>query len=58
MTVLDWAIVVGFLLTMLVRRSGVITDCELVELRYSGRPAAALRAFMACLYLRAGLGPR
>jgi Na+/proline symporter len=32
------------------RRSGVMTDAELVELRYAGRPAAALRAVRA-LYL-------
>jgi solute:Na+ symporter, SSS family len=32
------------------RRSGVLTDAELVELRYTGRPAAALRATRA-LYL-------
>src|SRR5690606_3589547 len=29
------------------RRSGVLTDAELVELRYAGRPAAALRATRA-----------
>lgn len=29
------------------RRSGVLTDAELIELRYQGRSAAALRAFKA-----------
>jgi SSS family solute:Na+ symporter len=29
------------------RRAGVLTDAELVELRYSGRPAALLRGFRA-----------
>ena len=32
------------------RRSGVMTDAELIELRYAGKPAAALRATRA-LYL-------
>ena len=32
------------------RRSGVMTDAELIEVRYAGRPAAALRATRA-LYL-------
>lgn len=30
------------------RRAGVITDLELVDLRYSGRPARVLRGFRAC----------
>ncbi|MFH1723859.1 MAG: sodium:solute symporter family protein [Elusimicrobiota bacterium] len=30
------------------RRSEVLTDAELIELRYEGRPAAFLRAFKAC----------
>jgi len=29
------------------RKSGVLTDAELIELRYSGKPAAFLRAFKA-----------
>ena len=32
------------------RRAGVLTDVELIELRYAGRPAAFLRGFRA-LYL-------
>src|SRR2546422_762907 len=32
------------------RRAGIMTDVELAELRYSGRPAAFLRGFRA-LYL-------
>ena len=39
-----------FLFARLWRRSGVMTDVELAELRYSGRPAAFLRGFRA-LYL-------
>jgi solute:Na+ symporter, SSS family len=39
-----------FLFSRLWRRSGVTTDIELAELRYSGRPAAFLRGFRA-LYL-------
>ena len=39
-----------FLFARLWRRSGVTTDIELAELRYSGRPAAVLRGFRA-LYL-------
>jgi SSS family solute:Na+ symporter len=34
-----------FLFARLWRRSGVTTDIELAELRYSGRPAAVLRGF-------------
>ncbi len=34
-----------FFFARLWRRAGVITDVELVELRYSGRPAVALRIF-------------
>jgi Na+/proline symporter len=30
------------------RRAGVLTDLELVDLRYSGRPAILLRRFRAC----------
>jgi solute:Na+ symporter, SSS family len=45
-----WSLVASGLLTVfffakLWRRSGVITDVELTELRYSGRPASFLRAF-------------
>jgi SSS family transporter len=36
-----------FLFSRFWRRSRVLTDNELIELRYSGRPAAALRAFKA-----------
>ncbi len=36
-----------FLYARLWRRSGVLTDLEFYELRYSGRPAAFLRAFRA-----------
>jgi Na+/proline symporter len=36
-----------FLFARLWRRSGVVTDAELTELRYGGRAAAALRVFKA-----------
>ncbi len=36
-----------FLFARLWRRAGIVTDVELAELRYHGRPAAALRAFRA-----------
>jgi len=36
-----------FFFSRLWRRAGIITDLELIELRYSGRPAAALRGFRA-----------
>jgi len=47
-----WSFAVGhmlavFLLARLWRRAEVVTDVELTELRYSGRPAAVLRAFRA-----------
>jgi Na+/proline symporter len=50
-----WNAVCGGMLTVfffarLWRRAGIMTDVELVELRYSGRPAAFLRGFRA-LYL-------
>ncbi|HTW63915.1 MAG TPA: sodium:solute symporter family protein [Bryobacteraceae bacterium] len=50
-----WSFVAGGMLTVffyarLWRRSGVMTDIEFTELRYSGRPAAFLRGFRA-LYL-------
>lgn len=38
-----------FLFSRLWRRAGVVTDAELMELRYSGRWAASLRAFKALL---------
>lgn len=38
---------VTFFFARLWRRAGVITDVELVEIRYSGRPARALRGFRA-----------
>ena len=50
-----WSFVAGGMLTVffyarLWRRSGVMTDIEFSEIRYSGRPAAFLRGFRA-LYL-------
>ncbi|HJL18831.1 MAG TPA: sodium:solute symporter family protein [Sandaracinaceae bacterium LLY-WYZ-13_1] len=47
-----WVYAVAFLLMALVlggpwRRAGVITDAQLAELRYHGRPAALLRGFKA-----------
>ena len=50
-----WSFVLTGMLTVFVyarlwRRSGVTTDVELYELRYSGKPAALLRGFRA-LYL-------
>ncbi len=50
-----WAFLLTGMLTVFVyaklwRRSGVLTDVEFYELRYSGKPAAFLRAFRA-LYL-------
>jgi SSS family transporter len=47
-----WSFVFGGVLTaifyaVLWRRSGVITDIEFTELRYSGKPAAILRGFRA-----------
>src|SRR3989337_2498937 len=39
-----------FFFARLWRRAGIMTDVEFAELRYSGRPAAALRGFRA-LYL-------
>ncbi|HET7876538.1 MAG TPA: sodium:solute symporter family protein [Methylomirabilota bacterium] len=48
-----WSFVMSGMLTVffyarLWRRAGVMTDAEFAELRYSGRPAAFLRAFRAC----------
>ncbi len=50
-----WNFVFGGMLTVfffarLWRRAGIMTDVELVELRYSGKPAAFLRGFRS-LYL-------
>jgi Na+/proline symporter len=42
-------VLMAVLLAKLWRRAGVVTDMELTELRYSGRPAAALRAGRAFL---------
>lgn len=50
-----WSFAVGGMLTVFLfarlwRRAGVMTDVELAELRYSGKPAAFLRGFRA-IYL-------
>ncbi len=50
-----WNIALGgllgvFLFSRLWRRAQVLTDNELIELRYSGRPAAFLRGFKACWF--------
>ena len=55
-----WNFLAGGLLTVffyarLWRRSGVMTDIEFSEIRYSGRPAAFLRGFRA-LYLSLPIG--
>ncbi|MBN2492660.1 MAG: Na+:solute symporter [Planctomycetes bacterium] len=47
-----WHYVLGqtlavFLFSRFWRRAGVLTDNELIELRYAGKPAAGLRAFKA-----------
>ncbi|MGH7560180.1 MAG: sodium:solute symporter family protein [Gemmatimonadales bacterium] len=42
-------VLLAVLLAKLWRRAGVLTDMELTELRYGGRPAAALRATRAFL---------
>jgi len=39
------ALLVAFLFSKLWRRSGVLTDAEIIELRYGGKSAAALRLF-------------
>jgi len=44
------AMLAAFLIAHLWRRSGVLTDNELVELRYGGRPAAGLRLFRALYF--------
>jgi Na+/proline symporter len=48
-----WSFVMSGMLTVffyarLWRRAAVMTDAEFTEIRYSGRPAAFLRAFRAC----------
>ena len=50
-----WSLALGgmlsvFLLARLWRRAEVVTDVELTELRYSGKPAAALRGFKAAYW--------
>ncbi len=45
-----WAMAIGGMITVFVyarlwRRTGVVTDVELTELRYGGKPAAFLRGF-------------
>ncbi len=50
-----WNMAIGAMLTVfffarLWRRSGIMTDVEFVEFRYSGKPAAVLRGFRA-IYL-------
>lgn len=42
-------LIVAFVFSKLWRRAGVVTDNELVELRYAGKPAAVLRGLMAML---------
>jgi Na+/proline symporter len=46
-TALLFAPMIPFLFAGLWRRAGVVTDCEFIEFRYSGKVAAALRLFMA-----------
>lgn len=43
-------LLLGFVLAPCWRRAGVLTDAQLTELRYSGRPAAALRAIKAIYF--------
>jgi len=43
-------LVIGFLLGHAWRRSGVITDAELTEIRYSGKGVLALRGLKAIYY--------
>jgi len=50
-----WNMLIGGMLTVfffakLWRRAGIMTDVELIEMRYSGKPAAFLRGFRA-LYI-------
>ena len=44
------AMIAALLIAQLWRRSGVLTDNEIVELRYSGSGAAGLRAFRAVYF--------
>lgn len=49
----SWAVAhltAAFFFARLWRRSGVITDAEITELRYGGKPAAFLRAFKAVYF--------
>ncbi|HEV8599816.1 MAG TPA: sodium:solute symporter family protein [Gemmatimonadales bacterium] len=43
-------VLLAVVLAKLWRRAGIVTDMELTELRYGGRPAAALRAVRAFLF--------
>jgi Na+/proline symporter len=43
-------LLLGFLLAPSWRRAGVLTDAELTEVRYAGRPASALRAIKAIYF--------
>jgi Na+/proline symporter len=43
-------VLLAVMLARLWRRAGVVTDLELTELRYAGRPAAFLRGFRAFLF--------
>jgi SSS family solute:Na+ symporter len=43
-------VLLAVLLAKLWRRAGLVTDMELTEIRYGGRPAAALRATRAFLF--------
>ena len=50
-----WALAISHVLAAVVfsrlwRRAMVLTDNELIEIRYHGKPAAALRAFKACYF--------
>ena len=56
-----WALALGGMVTVFVyarlwRRAGVMTDVELVEIRYAGKPAAALRGTRA-LYVALIVNP-
>jgi len=39
----------GLLFARMWRRSGLITDVQFAEFRYSGKPAAFLRGFVPCI---------
>lgn len=50
-----WAMALGGMVTVFVyarlwRRSGVVTDVQLVEMRYGGKPASFLRGFRAVYF--------